>query len=121
MNKVGSTVTQSTLSVTGAPTIIRRPNSEVFVAEKKTIKIEYEVFGIPVPEVKWFKNDIAIVFDTRVKSETRLKTVNMLSIDNTQLADAAKYSVIVKNDSGELTESFNLIVQSNLSFKFIES
>lgn len=53
-NKCGTNSTQSTLSVSGGPTIIRKPNAEVVVAEKKAIKLEFEVGGIPLPDVEWY-------------------------------------------------------------------
>lgn len=53
-NKCGSaTSNEATLNVTGAACIIRKPNAEVYVSEKKSIKIDFEVAGIPLPEVKW--------------------------------------------------------------------
>ena len=39
--------------ITGGACIIRKPNDQVFVVEKKTIKIDFEVAGIPLPDVQW--------------------------------------------------------------------
>ena len=54
--------------------------------------------------------------DTRIKIDSRLKTVHSLTIDNSNLSDAAKYSLRAKNESGEAIESCNLIVQSKPYF-----
>lgn len=52
-NKHGSSNCQSDLSVSGAPFFIRKPNSVLSVPEKKLIKAEFEVGGIPAPEISW--------------------------------------------------------------------
>lgn len=52
-NKHGSAFSQSELAVTGAPYFIRKPNPVLSVPEKKPIKAEFEVGGIPVPEIYW--------------------------------------------------------------------
>ena len=54
-NKCGSaTSNESALIVTGGACIIRKPNAQVFVAEKKIVKVDFEVAGIPLPEVQWY-------------------------------------------------------------------
>ena len=53
-NKSGSTSSNEIeLTVTGAACITKKPNAHVFVPEKKQAKIEFEVAGIPAPEVTW--------------------------------------------------------------------
>lgn len=52
-NKHGSTSTQADLTITGAPFFVRKPNSPLSVQEKKPLKTEFEVGGIPIPEVLW--------------------------------------------------------------------
>jgi hypothetical protein len=52
-NKIGNSNTIATLSVSGAPVFIRKPNQEVSAIEKKTVKVEYEITGIPQPDIQW--------------------------------------------------------------------
>jgi hypothetical protein len=52
-NKCGTASCSSTLNVSGGPVIVRKPNSELQVAEKKSLKAEFEVNGLPLPEVEW--------------------------------------------------------------------
>ena len=53
-NKCGSaTSNECSLEVTGGACIIRKPSDQVFVVEKKTVKIDFEVAGIPLPDVQW--------------------------------------------------------------------
>jgi len=53
-NKHGSAFTQADLTVTGAPFFLRKPNPILSVPEKKPIKAEFEVGGIPIPEITWY-------------------------------------------------------------------
>ncbi len=54
-NKAGSSSSNDAeLVVSGAACIVRKPNAHVFLAEKKTSKIEFEVAGIPLPEAQWY-------------------------------------------------------------------
>ena len=111
-NKCGSaTSSEATLNVTGGACIIRKPNPQVFVAEKKAIKVEFEVAGIPLPEVQWFKNGQIFTNEPRLKVESK-KSVHILSLDNATLNDAAEFTLKAKNESGEASESFKIIIQS---------
>jgi hypothetical protein len=53
-NKCGSSNAQASLAVSGAPVINRKTNSEITAAEKKSIKFEFDVTGLPQPEIEWF-------------------------------------------------------------------
>lgn len=52
-NKCGSATSEADLGVSGAPYFVKRPDAEVSYLEKKNARIEFEVAGIPVPEVTW--------------------------------------------------------------------
>ena len=111
-NKCGTASTQATLSVSGAPIIVRKPNAALIISEKKPLKVEFEVNGLPLPEIEWFRNHEPLISDARIKLDARLKVVHTLAIDSTNLEDATLYTFKAKNDSGEVSESFNLSVQS---------
>jgi len=53
-NKCGSSNVQASLAVSGAPVINRKTNSEITAAEKKPVKFEFDVTGLPQPEIEWF-------------------------------------------------------------------
>lgn len=54
-NKGGSSSSSDAeLVVSGAACIVKKPNAHVFLAEKKSTKIEFEVAGIPLPEGEWY-------------------------------------------------------------------
>ncbi len=115
-NKCGKDTTQAKISVSGPAVIIRKPNNELTVAEKKSIKAEFEVNGIPMPEVEWFKNNEPLKADMRTKLENRMKTIHTITLDQAKIEDAAVYTLKAKNDSGEASESFTLIVQSKIIY-----
>ena len=85
------------------------------MAEKKIFKTEFEVSGLPPPDIQWFKNGEHLVSDGRIKLETKSKTIHMLTIDSALLEDANNYTLKAKNDTGEIEYSFNLIVQSTFN------
>ena len=53
-NKCGTANIQSNLNVLGAPVITKKPKDEILTPEKKSIKIEFEVNGLPIPDVQWY-------------------------------------------------------------------
>jgi hypothetical protein len=73
------------------------------------ILIFYELISIFICR---FKNDEPLQPEPRIKVESRSKTIHSLVIDNSSLTDAAKYTLKAKNESGEVSESFKLIIQS---------
>ncbi len=52
-NKCGSASCEAELNVSGAPIIVRKPESEVSYPEKKIARIEFEVAGMPTPDCTW--------------------------------------------------------------------
>ena len=42
------------------------------------------------------------------------RTVHILLIENASLEDTAEFTIKAKNDSGEISETFNLVVQSKI-------
>ena len=53
VNKCGSASSEASLTVAGAPYFTKKPDSQVSFPEKKVAKVEFEVSGIPMPEVLW--------------------------------------------------------------------
>jgi len=53
--------------------------------------------------------------NARLKVEAK-KTVHILIIDDANFDDSAEFTLKAKNETGEATESFNLVVQSKHIF-----
>lgn len=115
-NKGGSDESQAQFTVSGVPKFTKKPNSELSVAEKKQIKTEFECTGLPLPEIQWFKDGEPLAANQRVKLDTRLKTIHSITIDNANLSDFGTYTLKAKNQYGEISESFNLTVQTGPVF-----
>ena len=111
-NKVGSATSEASLTVSGAPICTKRPDAEVSYPEKKNARIEFEIAGIPVPEVAWLKNGQPLACDNRVKTEVKAKTTHLLNIANVQAADVAEYTLIAENEAGKISESFRFSLSS---------
>lgn len=121
-NKGGSDDCQAQLTVSGVPKFTKKPNADLSVAEKKQFKTEFECTGLPIPEVQWFKDGEPLTPNSRIKLDTRLKTIHSISIDSSNLSDVGTYTLKAKNEYGEVSESFNLTVQTGLVFiKNLES
>lgn len=111
-NKCGSaTSNEGTLVVTGSACIVKKPNAHVFVVEKKSVKVEFEVAGVPMPTIEWFKNGQPLGNEPRLKVDCK-RSVHILSFENVLMEDAAEFTLKAKNDSGEVSESFSLVIQS---------
>ena len=75
--------------------------------------LECQVQSTPKPDVTWFHNDTKLS-NTSTKHKQTIKTVvrnsyNIaLEISNLTAIDAGTYKIIVKNKTGEISESVNL-------------
>ena len=58
-----------------------------------------------------FKNGLPLVDDPKIKLDSK-KSIHILTIDSAALEDSAVFTLKAKNDSGEASESFNLVIQS---------
>jgi hemicentin len=109
-NKGGEAKSEAQLTVKGEPVFIRKP-IDTSVPLNKPAKIECEVAGVPSPTVTWFINDEPLVFNDRVKIESKLNSLYWLSIKNAMKEDTAKYTVKLENEHGKAEESFNFSIQ----------
>ncbi|XP_055540438.1 muscle M-line assembly protein unc-89-like [Wyeomyia smithii] len=78
------------------------------VAEGKLVKLVCSCVG-PSPTIKWFKNNIPIVWSKTVKNETKLG-VGAIHIYNASIADTGTYKCVVSNNFGEIETSCTLTV-----------
>ncbi len=98
-NKSGSGLTEAHLVVKGEPVFTRVP-VDVTVAEKKSVKFDCEVIGLPQPTVEWYKDGVLIERSETVSIEVR-KTLNTLQIKDLTRKNSGRYVMKAKNESGE--------------------
>lgn len=66
-----------------------------------------------------FKNDKPLASEGKLKLETRMKAIHSISFESASSLDVGRYTIKVKNDSGEATEHFDLIIQSIFLIKIV--
>jgi len=64
------------------------------------------------------KNGQPLLINDRLRVEVK-RAVHILLVENALLEDTAEFTIKAKNDSGEISETFNLIIQSKIFQLFI--
>jgi len=64
------------------------------------------------------KNGQPLLINDRLRVEVK-RAVHILLVENALLEDTAEFTIKAKNDSGEISETFNLIIQSKIFQHFI--
>ncbi len=75
----------------------------------KPLKIELEIYGIPLPEITWFKDNEVLLENERVKIEAKHKGTFFLSFQTCENIDCGTYTVKLHNESGDAA-SFKIVV-----------
>ncbi|CEF63660.1 Hemicentin-1 [Strongyloides ratti] len=81
------------------------PLSDVTIPEGETLVLKCQVFGNPMPDLKWFKDGIEIQKSDRVTLRLSLDGTASLRILDSTKDDSGKYSIVAKNDFGEKESS----------------
>ncbi|XP_065132547.1 myomesin 1a (skelemin) isoform X2 [Paramisgurnus dabryanus] len=81
----------------------------VTIQEGKSLNLTGNVWGDPVPEVSWIKNDKPLVCDDHIKLKFENGKFASITIAAVSTADSGKYALMVKNkygtEAGEFTVS----------------
>uniref|UniRef100_A0A8D3CGX7 Myomesin 1a (skelemin) n=1 Tax=Scophthalmus maximus TaxID=52904 RepID=A0A8D3CGX7_SCOMX len=82
----------------------------VAIQEGKSLNLTGNVWGEPVPEVSWIKNDKELVSDERYQLKFEHGKFASITIAAVTTADSGKYALLVKNkygtEAGEFTVSY---------------
>uniref|UniRef100_A0A8C9X8D5 Myomesin 1a (skelemin) n=1 Tax=Sander lucioperca TaxID=283035 RepID=A0A8C9X8D5_SANLU len=82
----------------------------VAIQEGKSLNLTGNVWGEPVPEVSWTKNDRELVSDERYKLKFEHGKFASITIAAVTTTDSGKYALLVKNkygtEAGEFTVTF---------------
>uniref|UniRef100_A0A8D3DUY4 Myomesin 1a (skelemin) n=1 Tax=Scophthalmus maximus TaxID=52904 RepID=A0A8D3DUY4_SCOMX len=83
----------------------------VAIQEGKSLNLTGNVWGEPVPEVSWIKNDKELVSDERYQLKFEHGKFASITIAAVTTADSGKYALLVKNkygtEAGEFTVSLS--------------
>ncbi|XP_076120429.1 uncharacterized protein LOC143100801 [Alosa pseudoharengus] len=94
--------------VQGIPPAFLKPLTKRRLYETETLHFCAEVFGLPSPEVKWFRNKTQLLPDDRIKIERDGDNIS-LEISNMTKADQGEYICSAVNYVGE-AKSVALVV-----------
>uniref|UniRef100_UPI0037E8626A myomesin 1a (skelemin) n=1 Tax=Semicossyphus pulcher TaxID=241346 RepID=UPI0037E8626A len=82
----------------------------VAIQEGKSLNLTGNVWGEPVPEVCWTKNDKELVSDERYKLKFEAGKFASITISSVSTADSGKYALVVKNKYGKEAGEFTVSV-----------
>lgn len=80
------------------------------------VKLTATVFGIPKPEVQWYKDSIELHKAELLSTETLGQYETVLEHEVSDETDAGKYQLVASNIHGTETVEFNVVVKSNAVF-----
>ena len=98
-NKCANATTHTEVVVKGEPVFVRKP-ADMSVPEKRHVKFDCEVIGLPQPTLEWFKDGVLIEKSDNIQIDSR-KTLNTLSIKELGVEHTGRYVMKAKNESGE--------------------
>jgi hypothetical protein len=101
---------QQTDTISAPPYFIRRLPPVLKCYEGQPVRFEFEVGGLPEPQVTWFKEGMHVqnTPDTRITSNLGVQT---LTIPEVFSEDSGLYKVVIQNPLGTLESYCQLIVE----------
>ncbi|XP_078254637.1 myomesin-1 [Rhinoraja longicauda] len=82
----------------------------VTIQERKSLNLTCNVWGEPVPEVSWMKNERELVGDDHLILKFESGKFASFTVTDVRTTDSGKYSIIVKNKYGTETGDFTVSV-----------
>uniref|UniRef100_A0AAY5KTQ4 Ig-like domain-containing protein n=1 Tax=Esox lucius TaxID=8010 RepID=A0AAY5KTQ4_ESOLU len=98
--------------VQGIPPAFLKPLTKRRVYEHQLLSFYAEVFGLPSPEVKWFRNKTQLVADERITMDRDGDNITLV-IQNVTKADEGEYICEAVNYVGEAKSVALVVVISN--------
>ncbi|XP_037951991.1 obscurin isoform X2 [Teleopsis dalmanni] len=111
-NEHGEARQRVRLEIAEHPYFIKRPN-ETFVMNRKMIRLEARVAGIPTPDIKWFKDWQPLAENNRLKMMHFEPDTYVLSITDSMLRDEGIYSISAKNIAGSVSTTVMVHVEDD--------
>ncbi|XP_060806138.1 obscurin isoform X2 [Amyelois transitella] len=94
------------------PAFIRRPE-EAVVLQRRTVRLEARVTGVPYPDIKWYKDWQPLAPSARFKMQFVEPDLCILIISDAILKDEGLYSISARNVAGSVSSSAMLHVEED--------
>ena len=112
-NLVGECKTSAKLKVIQAPYFVKAL-TDVTMVEKEPMKLEAEIHGFPDPEIQWMKD--GKLLSTKKSGNEKISckkegNLHFLHMAKVSFDDQGVYSLIAKNQAGEVTCQATIVVQ----------
>uniref|UniRef100_A0A0N4ZKF6 Obscurin n=1 Tax=Parastrongyloides trichosuri TaxID=131310 RepID=A0A0N4ZKF6_PARTI len=89
----------------GKPADFLGPLTDVTIPEGETLTLKCQIYGVPMPELTWFKDGKELQKSDRIAMRLSLDGTASLRILDAIKDDAGKYTVVAKNKHGEKESS----------------
>ncbi|XP_026319349.1 obscurin isoform X2 [Hyposmocoma kahamanoa] len=109
-NEHGQARQRVRLELAEYPTFIKRPE-ETIALQRRSVRMEARVTGIPFPEIKWYKDWQPLTSSSRIKIQFIEPDTTVLVINDVILKDEGLYSVSARNVAGAVSSSAMLHVE----------
>lgn len=108
------------LILTAVPLVEKEPGLKEPVIAKggSSLILLVNITGEPAPEVKWYHNDNEVALDLDVKIEGDA-SFSRLTISNVKGVSSGKYKVTAKNEVGESSAEFDVIIKGEFYLCYI--
>lgn len=94
------------------PRFIQRPE-EVFIMSRRSGRLEAKLVGVPLPEIKWFKDWQPLAESTRLKIIFYEPDTYVLLITDALKKDEGLYSLTARNHAGTISASAMVHIEEN--------
>ncbi|XP_064554448.1 obscurin isoform X2 [Drosophila montana] len=111
-NEHGEARQRVRLEIAEYPRFTKRPD-ETFIMARKNGRIEARITGIPIPEVRWYKDWKLLADSSRIKMHSFDPDVYILSIHDSIIKDGGLYSVSARNIAGSISTSVTVHIEDN--------
>ncbi|KRF85677.1 uncharacterized protein Dvir_GJ19688, isoform B [Drosophila virilis] len=111
-NEHGEARQRVRLEIAEYPRFTKRPD-ETFIMARKNGRIEARITGIPIPEVRWYKDWKLLADSSRIKMHSYDPDVYILSIHDSIIKDGGLYSVSARNVAGSISTSVTVHIEEN--------
>ncbi|XP_046810938.1 obscurin isoform X2 [Lucilia cuprina] len=111
-NEHGEARQRVRLEIAEYPRFTKRPD-ETFIMARKNGRIEAHVVGVPMPEIRWYKDWQPLADTTRIKMRHIEPNIYILSLSDTIIKDAGLYSISARNVAGSVSSSVMVHIEDN--------